>query len=82
MTLNGTVTDDGFPTSPGSTTKQWTKTLGPGMVTFTNPNTANTNASFSQDGTYVLRLTANDGRCPSFDEVTIDETATQPGRRW
>ncbi len=71
VTLNGSVTDDGLPAVPGSTTKQWTKTSGPGTVTFTSPTTANTDASFSQAGTYVLRLTANDGELSSFDEVTI-----------
>jgi hypothetical protein len=75
VTLNGSVTDDGLPAVPGSTTKQWTKESGPGTVTFTSPTTANTDASFSQAGTYVLRLTANDGELSSFDEVTITETA-------
>ncbi|HEX6401294.1 MAG TPA: hypothetical protein VF108_12615, partial [Actinomycetota bacterium] len=75
VTLNGTVTDDGLPAVPGSTTKQWTKESGPGTVTFTSPTTANTDASFSQAGTYVLRLTASDGELTSFDEVTIVEQA-------
>ncbi len=50
VTLNGSVTDDGLPAVPGSTTKQWTKTSGPGTVTFTSPTTANTDASSPRPG--------------------------------
>src|SRR5439155_2391697 len=49
-TLNGTVTDDGLPT--GSTlTITWSKVSGSGSVTFSHPNAASTNASFSKAGT-------------------------------
>ncbi|HET9665564.1 MAG TPA: multicopper oxidase domain-containing protein, partial [Desertimonas sp.] len=66
--LDGTVTDDGA--TPVSTT--WTMQSGPGTVTFGNANLVDTSATFSAAGTYVLRLTANDGvNTPVFDEVTI-----------
>ena len=70
-TLNGSVTDDGLPNPPGTVTISWTKTSGPGTVTFGNASAAVTTASFSTSGTYVLRLTANDSQLSSFDEVTI-----------
>ena len=38
VTLSGSVTDDGLPAVPGSTTNQWTKESGPGTVTFTEPD--------------------------------------------
>ncbi len=69
--LNGTVTDDGLPNPPGAVTTTWTETSGPGNVTFGNPNAVDTTASFSQAGTYVLRLSANDSALTAFDEVTI-----------
>ena len=69
--LDGTVTDDGLPNPPGAVTTTWTETSGPGNVTFANPNAVDTTASFSQAGTYVLRLTANDSALTAFDEVTI-----------
>ncbi|NJL48605.1 MAG: LamG domain-containing protein [Leptolyngbyaceae cyanobacterium SM2_5_2] len=69
--LDGTVSDDGFPTQPGRLTLTWSKVSGPGTVTFSAPASDFTTAQFSQGGTYVLRLTANDGAIASHDEVTI-----------
>jgi hypothetical protein len=69
--LNGTVTDDGLPSPPNSMITTWSKASGPGSVTFGNAAAVDTTASFSQSGTYVLRLTANDSVLQSFDEITI-----------
>ena len=69
--LDGTVTDDGLPTPPGAVTTTWSMFSGPGTVTFGNANAVDTNASFSAAGTYVLRLTANDGALSPSDDVTI-----------
>jgi hypothetical protein len=55
LVLHTTVTAD-----PG-TTLQWTKVSGPGQVTFGNPATSSTEATFSLPGYYVLALGANDG---------------------
>ena len=76
-TLDGTVTDDGLPNPPGAVTTTWTRTSGPGTVTFANAAAVDTTATFSQAGTYVLRLTANDGALTASDEVTV--TVTDPG---
>src|SRR6266700_1056980 len=70
-TLSGTVTDDGLPNPPGATTVTWTKTSGPGTVTFGNANATSTSATFSAAGTYVLRLTASDSALSAFDEVQV-----------
>ena len=77
-TLNGTVTDDGFPI--GSTlTILWSKVSGPGTVSFSNPNTASTTASFSSAGTYVLKLSASDSELSASDEVVVTVSpANQP----
>jgi len=64
-TLNGMVTDD------GNYTVTWSKTSGPGTVTFGNKASLNTTASFSKQGGYTLRLTANDGEFIIFDELQI-----------
>jgi Lamin Tail Domain len=69
--LNGTVTDDNLPNPPGETTTTWSKVSGPGDVTFGNPAAADTTATFSQAGTYVLRLTADDSLLAVFDDVTV-----------
>jgi hypothetical protein len=78
-TLDGTVTDDGQP-SPGTLTTTWSQISGqPGTVTFGDPGSVNTTASFSQAGTYVLRLTADDGALSSFDELTVTVTDAGSG---
>lgn len=67
--LDATVTDDG-PLS--NVTLTWSETSGPGDVAFSSPDTASCVASFSAAGTYVLRLTANDGSESSFTEVQVN----------
>lgn len=68
--LHGVVTDDGFPN--GSTlVSTWTQVSGPAAVTFANPSSAGTTATFTTAGTYVLRLTADDSRFTANDDVTI-----------
>ena len=78
VNLDGTVTDDGLPNPPGVVTTQWTMTSGPGTVTFGNANLIDTTATFSAYGTYVLRLTANDGALLSYDEMTVAYYETAP----
>lgn len=68
--LAAVVSDDGLP-APGNLALTWSRTSGPGTVTFTPDNAASTTASFSAPGTYVLRLTANDGDLSSYDEVQL-----------
>jgi len=68
-TLNGSGTDDGLP---APITYSWAKQSGPGTVTFSPNNaTANAVASFSEEGTYVLRLTVSDTELSHTDDVTI-----------
>ncbi|HKR11221.1 MAG TPA: PKD domain-containing protein [Pyrinomonadaceae bacterium] len=68
--LNGVVTDDALPA--GSTlVTTWSRVSGPGTVTFEDPSLRETVATFSEAGTYVLRLTATDGELTSQSEVTI-----------
>ena len=67
--LQGTVTDDGIASASPSI--QWIMLDGPGNVTFDDPSKTNTIARFTEPGTYLLRLTANDGEKSSSDDVTI-----------
>jgi hypothetical protein len=69
-TLDGTVTDDGLPSPPGTVATTWTGT-GPGTVTFGDASAVDTTATFTVAGTYVLRLTASDSALSSFDELTV-----------
>ncbi len=70
-TLSGSATDDGLPNPPGALTYAWSKVSGPGTVSFGNTANASTTASFSIAGSYVLRLTANDGVLSASDELTV-----------
>jgi len=70
-TLDGTVTDDGRPNPPGAVITTWEKVTGFGTVTFGNPNAVDTTAQFSVEGTYVLRLTTNDGQASVADDITV-----------
>jgi len=77
--LNGRVEDDALPET-GSLTAFWTKLSGPGIVIF-NPVRTNSAAAerleflsvatFSQPGTYVLRLFADDAQSTGADDVQV-----------
>ncbi|TLD40495.1 MAG: putative extracellular protein [Candidatus Jettenia ecosi] len=69
--LDGSVSDDGLPNPPGAVITTWSKVSGPGDVAFDNANAVDTTASFLVAGTYVLRLTADDGALITSDELSI-----------
>ncbi len=71
VALDGKVEDDGLPASPGAVSIGWSKVSGPGTVEFANSAAAQTTATFSQPGTYVLRLTAADGQLTAADDLTV-----------
>lgn len=75
-TLSGQVTDpDDLPASVWSDTGTGT---GTGTVTFSDQTALNPNVTFSAVGTYVLRLTANDGSTQTISEVTITVNPAPP----
>ena len=69
-TLSGAVNDDGLP-SPPQLTHQWSQVSGPGTASFTDAAAVQTTVTFSDPGTYVLRLTADDSALVAFDDVTV-----------
>ena len=73
---SGLVTDDGLPTG-AAVTNGWSRVSGPGTATFANAASPATTATFSQDGTYVLRLTASDTLLTAFGTVTPLWTTVQ-----
>lgn len=70
-TLNATASDDGLPATTGALSFIWSKVSGLGTVTFSDEHAANTTASFSEAGTYVLHITVDDSDLSASDEVTI-----------
>jgi len=77
-TLDGSATDDGLPSA--TLTYLWTKVSGPGTVTFVDATLAQTTASFTALGVYVLRLTVSDGELTGSDDinVTVTEAPAKP----
>ena len=75
--LDGTVIDDGLPSSTLITT--WSQVSGPGTVTFANASAVDTFVWFTAAGTYELELTANDGELTNSDllSVTVNPEGTQ-----
>jgi hypothetical protein len=69
VNLNGTVTDDDFPSNPVTTT--WSQPSGPAPATFEDPSSVDTTVTFSVAGVYVLRLTADDGEFTSSDDMLV-----------
>src|SRR5579864_1151778 len=75
--LAGTVSDDGLPVG-GTLTSTWSKVSGPGTVTFGNPASPATTATFSAAGTYMLQLSASDTQLTTNATVTITVNPAPP----
>jgi RHS repeat-associated protein len=74
--LNGIVSETPLP--PGTTlTSAWSQVQGPGIATFSSPNTPVTTVSFSAPGTYVLRLTGSDSLLTATSDVTVSILGNQ-----
>jgi hypothetical protein len=71
ITLTGSVNDDGLPAAPATLSYTWSQQDGPGTTTFGNASAAVTTATFSQTGTYVLRLTVSDSALVAYDDCTV-----------
>ncbi len=70
LAINGTYNDDGRPAG-ALLNLRWNKISGPGKVTFGDEQAASTTATFAEAGSYVLRLTVNDGFLYGFNELTV-----------
>jgi len=66
-TLNGVVN-----APSGNAMIQWKLYAGPASVVFGNPNSGNTAVNFSQPGSYMLELSADDGvHAVAYDAIVI-----------
>lgn len=68
--LSGKAADDGHPVGSSLTTT-WAQDSGPGTATFDSADALTTSVSFDKHGTYVLRLTADDGSLSTSDTVSV-----------
>jgi hypothetical protein len=76
--LAGSAGDDGFPNPPGQIVTSWSQVSGPGTATFADAASPATTVTFTEPGTYVLRLSADDSELQASDDVTVvaDPTGT------
>jgi len=53
----------------------WEKVEGPGKVAFSNPNSRNTTATFSEPGTYMIRFYSHDDQYIASDQkrITVED---------
>jgi len=70
VSLQGTVQDDGLPEAVPLALR-WSQIAGPGSVEFDDSGALSTTVNFSQAGTYVLELRANDGILSSTDLMEV-----------
>ena len=77
---SGTASLSGSGTGTGGLTYAWTKSLGPGTVTFTpSAAVAAPTASFSAPGTYVLQLQVTDTVPSSATDTCVVSVAPAVG---
>src|SRR6185312_13415613 len=69
VTINGKVTDDGFPS--GTLNVSWTQLTGPAPVVFSAPDQAITQVTFSVAGGYSLQLSGDDGQLGTNQTIFI-----------
>ncbi len=67
--LHGEVFDEGLPEG-ADVSYSWSKTSGPGNISFSDIHSLNSAVSFSDTGRYVIRLSASDGEMSGFDEIS------------
>jgi len=81
LQISATVTDSSLP--PGnSPTLSWSQIAGPGTTTFGNTAQANTTASFSTAGNYILQLSANDGTNSANAQIEVAVNYTSGTQGW
>lgn len=68
--LVAAVSDDSQPLDFPELT--WSQKSGPGAVVFSEPESVSTVASFTEEGKYVLTLTANDGELSTSSDIEIN----------
>lgn len=73
LRVNAALTDIG---TQGTPVVAWTKVSGPGTVTFANAAAADTFASFSAAGTYVLQCAATTGAGAGASRITVNVVAS------
>jgi hypothetical protein len=62
-------------------TATWSKESGPGAVTFADPKSLITTATFSAPGAYVIKLTVDNGQATAASTLNVKVEAPPPARQ-
>jgi hypothetical protein len=75
ISISLNISDEGLPLEGDGLTIKWTQESGPGEVKFSRDHRATTDVSFSKDGDYVIRVSADDGEYQVREDfsVTVNE---------
>jgi regulation of enolase protein 1 (concanavalin A-like superfamily) len=73
--LTSVTSDDNLPNLPANVSYTWQQLSGPGTATFATPNAAQSEVLFSTEGTYALRLLADDGFVKTYDDLNVSATS-------
>lgn len=65
------ISDEGLPLEGDGLTIKWTQESGPGEVKFSRDHRATTDVSFSKNGDYVIRATADDGEYSVSEDFNV-----------
>src|SRR6185436_11007061 len=76
VNLAGEIADDALPNPPAMFTNIWTFVSGPGTPMIVDPTNFVTGITFTNAGSNVFRLIANDSTAKIFDDVIV--TVTEP----
>ena len=76
LSLEGSADDDGLP-NEFSLSRTWSMASGPAPVSFSDPHSASTLASFTEPGLYVLAITAGDTEFSVADTMTVEVNRTE-----
>jgi hypothetical protein len=72
ISISAVANDDDLPDPPGAMTYLWSVTTGNAAgVSIVNPDQLTTDVSFTEAGSYVLTLTANDGELSGSDAISF-----------
>ncbi len=71
LELAGTVSDDGLPDPPAAVSNYWELASGPAEVPIPDPASLTNAVQFTQTGTNVFRLIADDGEIVTCDEIEV-----------
>jgi phosphatidate phosphatase APP1 len=72
ISINGTLTLDGTLTEGNAISSTWSKTSGPGDVSFASTTSLDTTATFTQAGTYELMLVVSNGSTMANTTVQVE----------